>query len=107
MRTVRVSGGYTDALHADISDRLMGDPAGWTIRAALIGEDADLPPRTDPVWKSASVDPDRPGSVAVYVESTQPPGHYRLWLLVIAGPLAVPVQANDETTGRPLLVHVV
>ena len=103
MRTIYVTGGYSDALEVDPAAGFPLD--GATFRLALLAEDVvDPPPADDPAWAAVAV---QPGGEVRKLVTDEDPGHYHLWLQTrLAGVLVQPSLVLDED-GAPLLVRVV
>lgn len=108
MRTIRVSGGFSDYVEAELSDVRGPLKEVPTVKVALVLEDTAPPAKADSAWRTpqlSALTSEGAVRVSLLLTAGQAAGHFELWALLDENPLAVPVQAFEED-GRPFLVHV-
>ena len=107
MRTIPVTGGYSDYAECTITDRDGKDLSTATFKAALLPRNQGYPAHASPDWSTPLVATPTAGEaeIALLVTNSTPPGDYYLWVDIVDNPTVVPVRGCDDT-GRPEIVRV-
>lgn len=100
MRKIRITGGYSDFVVANLTDTHAQDLAAAAFKAVLVPEDEVAPDADDPAW----LEPDmltypRRGSAQISLlvdEARNTPGTFFLHVRVLDNPTLVPVFVSDE-----------
>jgi hypothetical protein len=108
---LRISGGYTASVTAEVVDRRGTDLTGATFHIGLFDpalEEGDIPAAGDAAWKTPTGVADGQGgslvggraSVSLAVSNSTGytiPGRYRVWAKAQIGPLLLVAPCMDET----------
>lgn len=99
MRTIRVTGGYSDYAVGDLKDNLGHDLSTATLKAMLHASEDDPPAKDDGAWAPPDVityPVTGSAVVQLLVDEDTAPGFYWLWVQAADNPTAQPVCAADE-----------
>jgi len=99
MRTIRVTGGFSDYA-VGVLEEVNREPLALTdLRLALVGDGAPLPDRASEQWRTpdeATFPAPHRARLSLLVDDKVTPGSYYLWALPIDNPTATPVKASNH-----------